>query len=114
MKAGIIFFIAFICLELSGQKLPEGFSYLSEIDTTIQKELRYLSSNNFIGKPIDGYLKNKVIISSQAAIALKKVQEELLYIGKSLIVFDAYRPQQSVDHYVRLSLIHISEPTRPS
>ena len=86
---------------MDAQILKKGFSYLSEVDGSIQQELRYFSSNNFIGKKIDGYKKNTVIISNAAANALKKVQAELKQMGLSLKVYDAYRPQQSVDHFVR-------------
>ena len=86
---------------MNAQILKKGFSYLSEVDESIQQELRYFSSNNFIGKKIDGYNKNTVIISNAAANALKKVQAELKQMGLSLKVYDAYRPQQSVDHFVR-------------
>ena len=86
---------------MNAQILKKGFSYLSEVDESIQQELRYFSSNNFIGKKIDGYKKNNVIISNAAANALKKVQAELKQMGLSLKVYDAYRPQQSVDHFVR-------------
>ena len=75
--------------------------YLSNIDSTIQKELRYLSTNNFIGKPIDGYLENKVIVTKKTAIALKKIQTKLYKEGLSLKIFDAYRPQKAVNHFVR-------------
>jgi D-alanyl-D-alanine dipeptidase len=86
---------------MNAQILKKEFSYLSEVDESIQQELRYFSSNNFIGKKIDGYKKNTVIISNAAAKALKKVQAELMQMGLSLKVYDAYRPQQSVDHFVR-------------
>jgi len=86
---------------MNAQILKKGFSYLSEVDESIQQELRYFSINNFIGKKIDGYNKNTIIISNAAANALKKVQAELKQMGLSLKVYDAYRPQQSVDHFVR-------------
>ena len=108
MKKYIIFFIFFIflfCYEGRGQKLPNGFTYLLEIDPTIKKELRYYTSKNFVGTPIDGYMKNKIIISIPAAKALKKIQTKLLDSGLSLKIFDAYRPQQAVDHFVRWAKI---------
>lgn len=83
------------------QTLPDGFVYLSDIDETIKYELRYLTSNNFIGKPIDGYKNNSIIVTKQAAINLKKAQAVLFKKGVSLKVFDAYRPQQAVNHFVR-------------
>ena len=105
MKKYIIFFIFLFCYEGRGQKLPNGFTYLLEIDPTIKKELRYYTSKNFVGKPIDGYLNNKIIISIPAAKALKKIQTKLLDSGLSLKIFDAYRPQQAVDHFVRWAKI---------
>ena len=101
MKSFIIFFTVLISSQISSQTLPKGFSYVSEIDATIKKELRYGTSNNFIGKPIDGYLKDSLIISKPAAKALKEIQTKLMLSGLSLKIFDAYRPQQAVDHFVR-------------
>ena len=83
------------------QVLPKGFVYLNDIDSSIKTELRYISTNNFIGKPIDGYNHKKLIVTTATAIALKKVQHKLLAFGFSLKIFDGYRPQQSVDHFVR-------------
>ncbi len=98
-----VFFLHIILISFSTytQKLPKEFVYLSEIDTTIQSELRYISDNNFIGKRIDDYLKNKVIVTKKTAFALQKVQEELKRKKLSLKIFDAYRPQQAVNHFVR-------------
>jgi D-alanyl-D-alanine dipeptidase len=101
MKKAILFFILFAALYTKAQKLPDGFVYLSDIDSTIQSELRYLTTNNFIGKPIDGYHKNCVIVTKQTAIALKKAQQILLKKGLCLKIFDAYRPQQAVNHFVK-------------
>lgn len=101
MKKILLLLIFFAHLSACGQNLPKGFVYLSDIDKTIQSELRYLNSNNFIGKPIDGYYEDCIIVTIETAIALQKVQQILLKKGLSLKVFDAYRPQQAVDHFVR-------------
>lgn len=101
MKKIVFFFIVCIPFLSFGQTISEKFVYLSKLDSTIQFELRYLGNDNFIGKPIDGYYKNCVIITKETAHALKKVQEILLKEGLSLKIFDAYRPQQAVDHFVR-------------
>ena len=99
----------FICLVVSflnskGQNIADGFVYLSDIDATIKTELRYLKSNNFIGKPIEGYQNDCLITTKETALALKKIQSILLKKGLSLKIFDAYRPQQSVDHFVKWAL----------
>lgn len=99
----LYFVLAFIAISSTvlSQKLPKGFVHLNNIDPTIKSELRYTTNNNFIGKPINGYLNKIVIITKPTAIALKKVQEKLAPFGLSLKIFDAYRPQQSVDQFVK-------------
>ncbi|MCH3883039.1 MULTISPECIES: M15 family metallopeptidase [Tenacibaculum] len=101
MKKSTLLILLFLNLGLIAQELPKGFVYLNDVVPSIETELRYCSHNNFIGIPIDGYQDNVLVISEKAANALKKAQEELLEKGFSLKVFDAYRPQQAVNHFVR-------------
>jgi D-alanyl-D-alanine dipeptidase len=82
-------------------ELPKGFVYLDDMIPDVQIDLRYYGQNNFLGQPVDGYKQKKCIISKQAAVALKKVQDDLKRFGLGIKVFDAYRPQQAVDHFVR-------------
>lgn len=81
--------------------LPEGFVYVDTIMPEIVIELRYATAHNFVGARIDGYLKPKGILTKQAAYALKNVQAELKPFGLGLKLYDGYRPQQAVDHFVR-------------
>ncbi|CAM1352860.1 M15 family metallopeptidase [Tenacibaculum insulae] len=97
----ILYFLLFTTYILQAQKLPKGFSYINNVAPTIQQELRYCSTNNFIGSPINGYHESVLICSTQTAKALKKVQSELLKKDLSLKVFDAYRPQTAVNHFVK-------------
>lgn len=83
------------------QEIPSGFVDLQKAVPTVVLDLRYSGENNFIGKPIDGYEAHICYISTSAAVALKAVQEKLLPFGFGLKVFDAYRPQRSVNHFVR-------------
>jgi len=81
--------------------LPEGLVYIKDVIPEIAIELRYYTEDNFVGERIDGYLKPKGILSKQAALALKKVQIDLKAFGLGLKVYDAYRPQSAVEHFVR-------------
>lgn len=81
--------------------LPDGFVYLSDVDPTIKTEVRYATANNFVGKKVDGYNAKKIIITRRAAEALRRVQADLKKDGYGLKVFDAYRPQQAVNHFMR-------------
>ncbi|MCH2032131.1 MAG: M15 family metallopeptidase [Tenacibaculum sp.] len=106
MKKWIFSITAFaFSLLASSQELPKGFSYVKDFAPTIQMELRYCSHNNFMGVPVDGYEEPVLITSTKTAKALAKVQEELLKKGLSLKVFDAYRPQTAVNHFVRWARI---------
>ena len=95
------FFILTFTIGISAQKKHKDFVYLKDVDASIQTELRYFSHQNFIGKPIDGYQKDCIILTKQTAEVLKKIQTILKKEGLSLKVFDAYRPQQAVNHFVR-------------
>ena len=56
------------------QALPDGFVYLDDFAPGIVVDLRYTTRNNFVGEKIDGYRKNRAILTRQAAEALAKVQ----------------------------------------
>lgn len=81
-----------------------GFVELNEIDSTILSSLRYFTEENFLGTQVDGYKKNTVVMTVQCAQALKKVQEEVKKDGYCLVVYDAYRPQKAVNHFVKWAL----------
>jgi D-alanyl-D-alanine dipeptidase len=99
MKKSI--FLLTLLLTTSQAELPKTFSYIDEKIPTIELDIRYYSENNFIGTVIDGYLAPKAILTKKATLALTKVQKELNSFGLGLKVFDAYRPQKAVDHFVR-------------
>jgi len=82
-------------------QLPKGFVYVEDIIPDIKIELRYITTNNFVGKPIEGYKATKLILTLSATQALKKVHAELESYGFCLKVYDAYRPQRAVNHFMR-------------
>jgi D-alanyl-D-alanine dipeptidase len=68
---------------------------------TIVVEARYAGSHNFVGVPIEGYLDARVLLTQPAVEALGAVQAGLVEFGLGIKVFDGYRPQRAVDHFVR-------------
>jgi len=86
---------------LTFAEIPKSFSYVKDKIPTIEVELRYASSNNFVGGVIDGYLAPRAILTTKATLALSKVQKELESFELGIKIFDAYRPQRAVDHFVR-------------
>jgi D-alanyl-D-alanine dipeptidase len=90
--------------EMAKEAREKGFVYLHEVDPTIQVSLRYYGNENFLGRTVKGYKKPVLIMTRQAAQALKKVQQDVKKDGYSLLVYDAYRPQQAVDNFMSWSL----------
>lgn len=83
--------------------LPIDFVYLKDVAPSIQQEIRYYTSNNFTGKPLPGYEHPVCILTKPTAYALLQVQRELNKKNLGLKVFDGYRPQMTVDEFVRWS-----------
>lgn len=96
-----LFFLLVFCFGSASAQLPEAFVYVEDVIPSIKVELRYFGSNNFIGQPINGYKKERAILTKQAAIALKNVQTELEQSHLSILIYDSYRPQTAVNHFVR-------------
>lgn len=86
--------------ETSEAKAPAEFVALSDVDPTILQEMRYFTPHNFVGVRIDGYEQPLCILTRPAAEALHKAQVTLRAQGYSLKVYDCYRPQRAVDHFV--------------
>lgn len=80
-----------------------GFVILSEYVPDIIEEVRYHTTYNFIGDKIDGYDDPIILVVLEAALALQKANEEAKKLGYAYAfkVYDAYRPQTAVDHFVR-------------
>jgi zinc D-Ala-D-Ala dipeptidase len=80
---------------------PGAFVSLADVDPTIAVEMRYLTAHNFIGRRIPGYRENVCLLTRPAAEALKRVQAAVRARGYTLKVYDCYRPQRSVDAFVK-------------
>ena len=93
--------------ETAGVKLSDDasdFVLLSEAVPDVILEIRYYSTYNFVGERIDGYEEPLAMLTSEAAAALKGASDELLDMGYRLKIFDAYRPQMAVTHFMNWAL----------
>ena len=99
-KIILLFLISLVVTNQKTSELPVGFVYAKTIIPDLDVELRYFTSNNFVGDTIHGYRANKLIITEQAVKALKLVQEELETQNLCLKVYDGYRPQRAVNHFM--------------
>lgn len=106
LAVGILLAIPFVIkLMRSPEVTPEmdssGFVNLSDVVPDAIIEARYFATYNFVGARVDGYLEPVVLYTREAAEALKEVSDDVKAQGYRLKVYDAYRPQCAVDHFVR-------------
>jgi D-alanyl-D-alanine dipeptidase len=82
-------------------KIPESFVDIQKVIPDLLLDIRYYGPHNFVGEIVDGYNAGKCIITKEAAEALVGVQKDLEPYSLSLKIYDCYRPQRAVDHFVR-------------
>ena len=78
-----------------------GFVSLAEAAPDVILEIRYYPTYNFVGERVDGYEEPCALMTKEAAEALNNAAAEAEEQGYRLKVYDAYRPQMAVDHFVR-------------
>src|SRR3712207_2700270 len=79
---------------------PGAFVDLADVAPSILLDMRYRTAHNFVGRRIRGYREPVCLLTRQAAEALARVQAAVRRRGYSLKVYDCYRPQRAVDHFV--------------
>ena len=86
---------------MQNAELPEGFVYVSSLIPDVREDMVYATEHNFVGAPIDGYQARRAILTRKAAQALELVSLAAHGDGYRLVIFDAYRPEQAVRHFMR-------------
>ncbi|OON71614.1 M15 family metallopeptidase [Streptomyces tsukubensis] len=82
-------------------RAPEEFVALHDVAPTIIEEMRYFTPHDFMGVSVDGYREPRCLVTRPTALALRSAQRSLRRQGYALKVYDCYRPQRAVDHFVR-------------
>jgi D-alanyl-D-alanine dipeptidase len=73
-----------------GQFLKPDLVELVSLDSSIHLDIRYATSNNFIGRPV--YEEARAFLQRPAAMALLRAHRNLRKHGYGLLIFDGYRP----------------------
>ena len=109
----LLFLICGLVVLVGCRKSSTGETAVSATDDTSQfvtltdvvpdaiLEIRYFGTYNFVGDRIDGYLEPTALLTKQAADSLRAVSDDVISQGYRLKIYDAYRPQKAVDHFVR-------------
>jgi len=74
----------------TGDFLPADLVELALLDKAIHLDVRYATTNNFLGSVF--YAKPRTFLQRPAAEALLRVQQKLKPLGYGLLLHDGYRP----------------------
>ena len=83
-----------------GSSMPAEFVVVNHEIPSLLFDMRYFSNENFLGTKVRGYESARCLLTRPACDALEKAQREMSAMGYTLKIFDCYRPQKAVDHFV--------------
>src|SRR6266699_7082383 len=81
--------------------MKNDFVFVDEFAPGIRWDAKYATWDNFTGKPVDGYLANRIVGTTALCAALERAREEAASMGFGLLLWDGYRPQRAVDCFLR-------------
>jgi D-alanyl-D-alanine dipeptidase len=83
--------------------MKNDFVFVDEFIPGLRWDAKYATWDNFTGKPVDGYLANRIVGTRALCAALDRAQEKAACAGFGLLLWDGYRPQRAVDYFLRWS-----------
>jgi zinc D-Ala-D-Ala dipeptidase len=83
--------------------MSDQFGFVDELVAGVRWDAKYATWDNFTGKPVDGYMANRIVGTRALCAALKQVRDHAASAGFGLLLWDGYRPQRAVDCFVRWS-----------
>jgi D-alanyl-D-alanine dipeptidase len=83
--------------------MKDGFVFVDEFVSGIRWDAKYATWDNFTGKPVDGYLANRIVGTRALCGALERARQKAESLGFGLLLWDGYRPQRAVDCFLRWS-----------
>ncbi len=102
IRSSVVFAALLLCLILSFRAASQSgppkeenrreadLVELIRLDNSIKLDIRYATSNNFVGKAV--YPEARAFLQKPAAAALVRVHRRLANQGLGIVVFDGYRP----------------------
>jgi D-alanyl-D-alanine dipeptidase len=83
--------------------MQDDFVFVDERVPGIRWDAKYATWDNFTGKPVDGYLANRIVGTTALCAALQRARDEAAALGFGLLLWDGYRPQRAVDRFLQWS-----------
>lgn len=85
--------------------MKDDFVFVDECVPGIRWDAKYATWDNFTGKPVDGYLANRIVGTKALCAALDRARVAAGSLGFGLLLWDGYRPQRAVDCFLRWSTL---------
>ncbi|QFZ16969.1 D-Ala-D-Ala dipeptidase VanX [Saccharothrix syringae] len=79
------------------------FVFVDEFVPGVRWDAKYATWDNFTGKPVDGYLVNRIVGTTALCAALEEARGKAESLGFGLLLWDGYRPRRAVDCFLRWS-----------
>ena len=79
----------------------KDFVFLDELIPGVRWDAKYATWDNFTGVPVSGYSVNRIVGTEKMAWALRDIMNKAVPLGYGLLLWDGYRPQRAVDHFLR-------------
>jgi len=79
------------------------FAFVDERVPGIRWDAKYATWDNFTGRPVDGYLANRIVGTTALCAALRRARDEAATFGLGLLLWDGYRPRRAVECFLRWS-----------
>lgn len=83
--------------------MNDDLVFVDEFVSGIRWDAKYATWDNFTGRPVDGYLANRIVGTRALCAALERAREKAAPLGLGLLLWDGYRPQRAVAGFLRWS-----------
>lgn len=83
--------------------MDDDFVFVDVLVPGLRWDAKYATWDNFTGRPVDGYLVNRIVGSRALCGALARARDRAADLGFGLLLWDGYRPQRAVDCFLRWS-----------
>ena len=80
--------------------MNDDFVFVDELVPGIRWDAKYATWDNFTGRPLDGYLANRIVGTTALCAGLRRARDEAATLGFGLLLWDGYRPQRAVDEFM--------------
>jgi D-alanyl-D-alanine dipeptidase len=96
-----------------GDAMSKDFAFVDDIVPGIRWDAKYATWDNFTGKPVDGYLVNRIVGTTALCAALDRARGKAASRGFGLLLWDGYRPERAVEGFIRWSRLPEDGRTKP-